>query len=488
MDPSDGYKGNSLRVPPLIVNTSGLETYLSKLSSQLSHDIYTLRKRVDECNTKISNSSDTVSKVKRFLLVNARKKMEECLFGTYDDGNDGEVDHFINEIITEDVQGPDGEISDSELFVAMLAVATKLARNNANLKAALRESLETTRTFMKDQDDLQHQLRELRARMDEHRHDFDGLSTWLGTYDAEAHMTRLPPFSPSPPPGDYGVGASELCNPGISAEVEKAVDGMFARSPLLLALRRVITRDLHDRLAHWSELNAREVAGAMARVKSQIPSPSSPPSLVAAMTTPEAQKLATALVDYDRRIRQIEAGLRLDRSGVDDGKSANPPGSFFSLVSNPQSIGARPSKDFAPGRWADFEERLVYLESEREEFRGILRALLGSRPEPHVIPASLREQLTHYAMGASGRDSRTCGYSPIDRIHGKRIFPTAEMILAKEEAGNYPNGAASSNTAKEPVGVLSESQTTYGRYITDVFNRKDVNRLPPLPYESLLKK
>ncbi|CCW63702.1 unnamed protein product [Phytomonas sp. EM1] len=523
MEPNDGFnKGNYLRVPPLLVNASGLEAYLSRLSIQLNNDIISLRKRMEECNLRVTDSSDTVRRVKRFLLVNAKRGMEECLFGTLDDGNDAEIDHYLNEIIPSDTKGVDEGASESEVIAAMLGVATKLVRDNGKLKAALTENTNATHSFIKIQEDMLRQMQEIREQMEQHKRNFDGLSIWLGTYDPGEQITRLPPSELSARPANPEVGCSDYFHPAFSPALEKEVDTIFSRSPLLLALRRIVTRELSKRMAHFSDMNAKDVEGAMEKVKSELATYPLPPSLAGSFKSQEAQQLALMFNNCDQRLKDIENLTRHDRVAGGTLKPTRYSGAFSSLTSNPSSLVQMEAREYINNRYAELEERLVYLESEREEFRNMLRTLLEWNQRQQAIPAHLMEQLQLYAATAPQRKALRSRAQLIDlqedpnvvgvlgnrgmgKVEGRRIFPTEEMMSARAgSTGTGPSRLAieanldthKSSAAphigdlrtEECAASLTGSQTTYARYISDVFNRRDVNKLPPLPYESLLKK
>lgn len=558
-----------LPVPPLLVSVSGLENYLSALSKQLGRDIYDVKKYVETSCAEVNASTNSVNKIKRYLATKAINEMDglsqaaDSIIAPYNDRNFDEL--FKNQ---------NSNQSEKDLFDGMMSIAGKLIGDNTKLLTIMEENTAATNSFVEFQKKLVERLEEVNRRMEQQQRDLHELSVWLGTYDNPKEATKpITAAEGSNRPGSVrrvggsggggGGGSNSRRAAGndqqplfegaaLRVPSDEEIESYITRSPLLLAFRRILIRDMTERMTHSTDVQAKEMGTVVSGLKDDISQRVTSERVVDLLDNRRTNETQNLVFAYGKRLKEIENNY-VRREEFNTSMRTKADTLLLPVKADSAEVTELEKRLF--NKYADLEERVAYFEAEREEFRNIVRSFvnmqqslqgpLGSVDVDHFFaanaPASSSASVTQDRKDTSRQghsfavqqvgDSDPRGVEnapPVTAVEGKQVYrviganrttfattagsaaansqshdhtamptkpPPGNSTFAKSAPPTYMNkeneADASGSGRKREIREavgLTANQAAYANFVTKEINKSQVEALPPLPYEKMSKK
>ncbi|KAG5495282.1 hypothetical protein JKF63_02348 [Porcisia hertigi] len=495
------------------LDTSLLESRFDSLTQQWDADLRGIRTQIDVCTGDVRSIAADVNAIQHFLASYHHRQMLTALAanpgGTSGDvanaATEGVLDHFV-------ANATDG--SPTENVLGMVAVARRLLTENEALRALLDSA--TTAISMRTTGDGG-----LRQEMDQMQHQITQQSRVLQNISSSLGMLGLP----------IDIGTSEANDDCTSVRMNTfttptldgdSTESLLSHSPLLLSFRRILLRDLTERLTSVVDQQSKDFHDAMAHLEGRLRgSQKGATAVVAAQPPGVIEELQATVLSLSKKIKSVqEQALNRDE--------------FSSLMKTKADSLLLPTKaDNAAltdletrlgARFVELEERCAFADAERTEFRKLLRSLIAAQGHfrtseippssnevsganaqmqptafervtllgdilpgvgnghaaPAPMPPSKRDGALADPRGATTPRQlyRVCGTSHSIGLHG--VFPSSAA-----QSKNFNESTASQPRADRSVVAIgvTPTQGPYAAFVSEQLTRRHVASLPPLPYE-----
>ncbi|PBJ76112.1 hypothetical protein BCY84_10228 [Trypanosoma cruzi cruzi] len=497
-------------IPSMLVQAFPLEAYLRNLNNKLSDNLNAVQRSLVELQEGVKSCETLFTNVRQFLRKQVLLELQESIAeggGEMPEGFSTELllPEFLRDPQTVAAEGScasfgslsgyDGGQVDSELR-KMYSFKKKLDM----------ERLERIRGREEREKKARQQSEEARKRLEQM---CEGLELSQKQYMEELERLTLW-LRPSPVEDDEdeavssGVGSAGRSGAGRdNRELQEVMRG----APLLVEFRRLILRDVMDRLGELKDEQSMTMGNIMASLKEE-------------MRKELCRNLNGAA---DGRVgpeggSRGEAVCRLkgfDQNYVQRGEvvaTLQEKADRATVAQKADEVYVHDLEKRLLERMEDLEERMTIYEAERTEFRRILRSLV----DVHRRGEDVHNSDIHRDRDAAnnGRDdgaTRRARALPNFVVLDEAIEPQrareCESLAAEEpraprrarQRTDLTTSRASARVQEKnqsPCGVverkvemggkavgLTANQEAYANYVTNELNRRVVESLPPLPYE-----
>lgn len=202
-------------------------------------------------------------------------------------------------------------------------------------------------------------------RLEACQHDIHMMATLLGLM--ESNLKTDPP-QPTEVAGDGSMIS-------VSPLTTELVESMMASSPLLLAFRQIILKDVADRFAHGLELQAKEIGNRVTAIQDDMLSLVTEEKVLSLITSHGKEEVREIVTEYERRLMEIELTTIKRQEFVTALKTK----ADAYLITQQTKVGASEMLSVEKRlyeRIEELEERVAYYEAERSELREIILSLL----------------------------------------------------------------------------------------------------------------
>lgn len=494
--------GHYLAPPPLLISATGLETYLSSLSQQLAQDVHALKQTVKESAQTAHASQLAVEALQRYALDMLTGEMRQRLVDSVErTGVPVDEATAVEELLAQ--YEKTGKVDNVTMMIAM---AQQLLRDNTTLLATVSSNNAEEVRLGQLEGVVHEHISTVTAQIARLQRVTDSLSLWLGIrVDEGTPQHEASAGEDGQRRGVAGKGPSDT-----------AVEEVLAQSPLLLALRRFLLRDLSERVTHATDVQSKDAGKFVSSLKDELHDRASVEQVREMLGRHDG-----VVNGVDSRLRDVEATcVRRDELAV--------------LMRGRFPGDAPRDEGGASGNIAqrvrDLEERLAYVETERNELRDLVRFLaskqsLGNQLTPmntadSVLGAfcsptrtKLRDVLaTVSADPCDPRASTVAATTTTAKQDGRPIYrvlgtsraafatpkpipsastpPPLQRAASEGERTAAPQDDLLDTAAAAEVGRVEKvaigmtaNQAAYAAYVTGELNRSQIEQLPPLPYE-----
>lgn len=522
-------------VPPLLVSTVGLESYLQQLSRKLLQDLAKMKESVDDSALEVADAKDSVRKMMQLLCERSVEQLQVKV----EEMDPVTIEENFAAMFTHDTL--DNHMGEkpkdaSDLVAEVIAISQRLMSENAQLKKALTESTETTKRCTQLQEEMSRQLTEMQYRMKTYHRDFHQLTLWLGVYDEKNQS--IVQFSK-----DGTSGHKTFENLELNSASEDDTMMAASHSPLLLSFRRFLMRDLVDRVVHTAEIQNREVGTIVSSLKADVSQRVTPQRVLDIIDSRGTSDTQTLMLSFGKRLKEIENSY-VRREDFTKGLRGKTDTLLTPVRDECAAVSQLEKK--VNNHYADVTERLAFFEAEREEFRKIVRSLIeisqqrGTAAQPGMAappPTAIDYLLTdikkmslsqNRSSQGTGRMTRLGDLlTPMDaasqseaaetpaptNLDGRQLYrvlggnrgfaspvvskvtpapprtslksatpnPRSSLPVTGDPASKHLEGSGTP-PSQELIG-LTANQLAYKDRVLRNVNRDNVNSLPPLPYE-----
>lgn len=262
--------------------------------------------------------------------------------------------------------------------------------------------------------------------------DYLQLSRWLGLYNGQTGESVISTQSTEP-------GSSQPSGGMLS---EQQIDSLIANSPLLLALRRIILKDVTDRIANSAETQSKDISSTVATLREEMQKFVSEEKVINIVETHGKDEVREVISEYERRLMEMELTTIRRPEFVTALKTK----ADAYLINQQSKVGA--SEMFTMEkrlheRIEELEERVAYYEAERAELREIILSLL--KVENPAMEGSANKLLARRAFPAfqpratvySSNDERAATGSQADASAGS-FSKMSDPSFQPHEVTNKP--------------------------------------------------
>lgn len=488
------------RTTPLVtLNLTGLEAVLASLQQGYHNKVDDVVLQVDHSSRELQRISTSVNAMKSFLLDSMHQQMEAAL-ATGDEEGLRATTSAKSARRMEAVLQEEQDYEESDKVGSILEIGQRLLAENAALRLALRSSNEAVAAAKEVEEQLQSEVVQLREVTEQQQLNLHRLSNWLGT-------ERTPsPHLESNDSGSSGLQHSvrEVSSPRLPTSSQEE-EAFIAASPLLIAMRRILLRDLTERMAQVIDVQSRDFGNAVAGVKEEIKTQLGGQGGALWGDNGESMRLDETVRELTKTVKEITGTVvkrdeftALMRSKADS----------LLLPVKADSAAVIELEKRVTDKYNDLAERVSYSEAERAELRAILKALIATRNDTVGAPLtslgmdSSRNPLDSSAgLGKPGshttlRDLMRPESKPSRTVSQKgskspgqlyRILGDGQVGSTDFASGNavlHLSGQAVSNEEGRETSVRSRSpRERNGGSTRPALNRKKVDSLPAIPYE-----
>eukprot|EP00796_Vickermania_ingenoplastis_P010653 gene10653-7400_t len=160
-----------------------------------------------------------------------------------------------------------------------------------------------------------------------------------------------------------------------STPSEQQMENMIANSPLLLALRRVLLKDLADRVANSAEVQSKDITTTVSALREDMDKFVTEEKVMAMVEAHGKDEVREVITEYERRLMEIElTSVRRQEFATAMKTKAD-----AYLINQQTKVGASEVLSMEKRlyeRIEELEERVAYYEAERSELREIILSLL----------------------------------------------------------------------------------------------------------------
>ncbi|CBH09642.1 hypothetical protein, conserved [Trypanosoma brucei gambiense DAL972] len=521
-------KGKFPQLPPVLVQCNELESYLRTLNDQLAERLGCLWRNVAEMQGVVRTLDIHVKLIRTFLREHAVLTLSDKLFEDelVFDGGDA-VDSFLPEFLRKRFNE-----SATETELSRSSVTDESEQSND-----IRERFGRINRICKDRFIRQKERNEEEHRLQTERMDacrrVEAMCRALEASQT-THMDKLERVSywlyPVPEYENFysenasGEGGDELLRDvrgqTKGARVVQELHETIRNAPIFLEFRRLLLRDVSERLAGALDQHSMDIAnsniasvcdcegfrkgkrknaGAVGSVDDgSISNPPDSASLA-------EQRLRVRNNGYIH-ISEVEALLnaRVEATPV---------------LNKGNDTNAKLIERRLLERIENLEERMAMYEAERKEFRKILSAVVDAHRSRHGIGMSLREAVlssrstrkgehqdghsnfTLYEISDPRRfaakgtppgskiqassSGRIIGSSPSPRGDKKAIVEPLNPLVVSGEASyrTVDTSTVARETSTQEDINMTANQAAYPSYVMGKKGCRDVENLPPLPYD-----
>lgn len=408
-----------LPLPPILINTSGIESYLNTLSRQLYVDMAGVKKRAQEAADCSLSASNDMQRIKRFMSAKVIKEMEERLANTPDVPTDAAEEYNKADADFEQLFSVDSGTPD--IFQGMMLIARKLLADNERLRKAVSNNAKIAQQSQEMMARLEGQLAKLNSRVATYQRQFFELSLWLGTLDKDDPMVRVS----TPAQGEGAASPSTrhtFEGKALRVPADADVDHIVSQSPLFLSLRRILLDDVASRLSYAQSLHSKDMDTAVSTLKEDVGERMTSVQERALLESRSGEYVSSAIEALKRRLRQVESHYVRQEDFALCLKSKVDVGQPHTDQAQMVSVEKRLLQ-----RFADLEERMAFADVERREVRTVVRSLLPLLPHPDG------DGVQRYGLDGALLEGgeRNCWMVP----HGQPQHPSHLVVNTPQHAG-----------------------------------------------------
>ncbi|KPA84442.1 hypothetical protein ABB37_02411 [Leptomonas pyrrhocoris] len=353
------------------LDTSALESRLNGLTDQWEGPLRGMRTKVDDCSAGVRAVSADVAAIQRFLLSYHNREMLSALSAT---GNDSSGERSADAPVDplEECATPSTDATATENLLKTVTIARRLLADNEALRTSLDNATAALVSFNTTQESLKQEVTRLRELTTTQSERLQNMSDWLG-------MSGLPMNMGAADDNKAGEASGQPGGPpGASADgLSKSTEAVLARSPLLLSFRRFLLRDLTERLVSVVDQQSKDFHDSIAHLEGRIQSGQ------CVVTSGDPQHGGDSNGNLLETVRTLSKQVKeLEQQGIKRDE-------FTSLMRSKADSLLLPVKADSAAvsemerrlatRCGDLEERCAYADSERAEFRAILRSLIAAQ-------------------------------------------------------------------------------------------------------------
>ncbi|ESL09983.1 hypothetical protein TRSC58_02290 [Trypanosoma rangeli SC58] len=512
-------------IPSILLQTFPLEAYLRNLSNKLTDNINALHSSVVGMQVEVKSCSTMITNIRQFLRRQALLELQEkivegCI--TLQEGVSiesllpgflredltiagGEVSVLVGYQSGEAQSQDDNELGDTRSF--MEKVNMERAERHRRKKEWEQKAHQQNEESRKQ---LEQMCEALKVSQKRYMDELERITAWL---------------LPSPAVDEED---EVLCSGGSSHRHSETgrdnneLQEILRSAPLLVEFRRVILRDMMDRLGEARDEQSMNLGNSIASLRDELRKEMGCCSSIAAAGGAGAGG-GGGNGEVERRLRTF------DRNYMQRGEVVATLQDKADVVTVAQKVDKAYVSDLEKRlleRIADLEERLTIYEVERTEFRRILRSVVDVHRHGEDVKSS-NDRSIHRSRHAAGRGgdggaTQTPGILPnfvvvdeaIEPRHGREFqqsavpepralrrppasrtkqssdFESSPVSVRQQQQQQQalqqqpPSGTADAavDVERQLVG-LTVNQEAYANYVSRELNRRVVESLPPLPYE-----
>ncbi|KPI86576.1 hypothetical protein ABL78_4351 [Leptomonas seymouri] len=354
-------------------DTSALESHLNGLTDQWEGQVRGLCSKMENCSSVVRGVSADVSAIQRFLLYYHKREMSAALSATAEtlkgsDFAEGSIEAPTDPLEECATLSPDD--TSTKNLLKMVTIARRLLADNEALRDCLANATGALSAYNASHESLRQEVAQLRELTTAQSERLQNVSEWLG-------MSGLPLTSDADDDGEGGTskksGGAEL----LSAEaLSKSTEAVLSRSPLLLAFRRFLLRDLTARLTSVVDQQSKDFHHSVAHLEERIQSGQCVVMGGDSQQDGDSSDLLETVRTLSKRVNALDqrAVKRDEFTSLMRSKADS-----LLLPVKADSAAVSEMERRLATRCADLEERCAYADAERTEFRAILRSLIAAR-------------------------------------------------------------------------------------------------------------
>ncbi|ORC87284.1 uncharacterized protein TM35_000232550 [Trypanosoma theileri] len=554
-------------LPTILVQTFPLEAYLRNLSNQLQDKLNAIQGNLAALQGDVRAGASSISQMRAFLRQQALSTLEEKIAEADVSFPEGfSLESLLPEFLRDDVNSNNfvpitgsgagnasvGSLNERQMGGSVRTLQGLVEKINKDRAYRLRKEEDEERKARQQNLEARKRLELMCARLEEsqrrHMDELERITTWLrpAPYDDgdedeqvedDSSTNRGNTNSSNEENKDKnGKTRSSVASIRRSAEMAKTqreLHEAMHSAPLFVEFRRLLLRDLADRLAEAKDQQSMALGNTMVALREELHrdvcrngnNNNNNNNNTVSITNSNTNNSVAVSGEAERRLKGIDRNYvqRSELVATLRDKADNLAVSQKADETYVQNL----EKRFLE-RITNLEERLSIYEAERREFRRILRAVVDTQQrregnsgscsavaaaglrspvvspnllvlEEAVDPRRVRagELLTsdepqRALVTPSGRSKKCTTRSPSSPSTNHRekrkqrdLQEQQQQQQQQQEKQQEPVwdvGAEGLRSPQVAVG-LTVNQEAYANYVTSELNRRAVEALPPLPYE-----